>query len=158
MKGAVLLLGLLSPIGCAGGLHQVPASEPHGVIELRFEQVSRDFLYDHAVRIDDGEERAVKSGEQVRLRPGAHWLELVSTAHHYGLGTVQVARPGSCIDPHCTRFSQVTEPQQALVETAQTRCARRLDVSVVAGSVAVARLRVAADQTCGAQHVPRTGP
>src|SRR5688572_15302735 len=72
---------------CAGALHQVPKSEPHGVVELRFEQTSGDFLYDYTVRIDDGEERTVNSGERIRLRPGTHSLELAAIAHGYGLGS-----------------------------------------------------------------------
>ncbi len=155
---APLLGGLLSLGGCAGRLHQVPASEPHGVVELRFEQISRDFLYDNAVRIDDGEERTVKSGERVRLRPGTHQLELASIAHSYGLGTVQVTRPGPCIDPRCTRYIPVTEPQAALVETGQERCTARLDIAVEPNSQTVVQLQVAADQSCTIRVAPGAQP
>jgi hypothetical protein len=139
---------------CAGALHQVSTNEPHAVVELRFEQASRDFLYDNTVRIDDGDERAVKSGERVRLRPGTHSLELASTAHSYGVGTIQVSKPGPCIDPRCTRFVQVTESQPALVETGQTRCGQRLHVRADANSETVARLQVATDLTCAAHAAP----
>jgi hypothetical protein len=151
---------VLCAIAClaACALHQVPKSEPHGVVELHFEQTSRDFLYHNTVRIDDGEERTVKSCDRIRLRPGVHSLELAAIAHGYGLGTQQVTKPGPCVDPGCARNVPVTETQAAVVETSQTRCAQRLDVTVEANSATVLRLQVAADLTCAAHTGLATGP
>jgi hypothetical protein len=140
--------------GCAGSLNQVPADQPHGILELRFEQVNRELPYDTRVSIDGGEEVAVTSGQRVRLAPGTHSIELVAIAHAYGAGTIAVTKPGACVDPQCTRQLTVTDYQPALVETGQQRCSERLEVGLDSNWRATVVLRVAADQTCSGYVVP----
>jgi hypothetical protein len=146
------LLSLVT--GCAGSLHQVAPDRPHGVVQLLFEHESREFLYETQVRLDGHEPEAVRSGDRIRLRPGAHSVELIAIAHAYGLGDQIVSQPGGCMDPRCNYLSTRSEQRTGLVETAAIPCQQQLDLTVEAGSERVLVLDVAPDNSCMLHVVP----
>jgi hypothetical protein len=134
--------------GCGASLHQVPSEQPHGVLQVRFEHASKDFLYEWRLSVDGQPAQTVDSGERIRLSPGAHTLALISIAHAYGLGSVEVRQAGGCVDLNCNTLQQQTERRTSIVEVAATPCEQRVDLGVEAKHAVVAWLRVTADNQC----------